>query len=403
MNSSRWTVWGCELSPFHLKIISCLRYLQLPFTIQPNDGPWKKALQTQLKVQGVRHKLIPLTSPTVTDQDEFPLVPYLFSPSGNSFYDSTAIATWLDKNVAAPHQQITQPGSPIANFILSLVDEYADEFGLYMVHHMRWKYSATDNNAGKRLATEFRTLIGPVHHIIARDFPKRQVKRLPYLFSVAPEDRPSIQGLHRDLQPPVHRSPQYGTSGATHAFLEDAFDRLLSALDIALIDPQAYIFGSQFTLADASIAGQLGMNLTDPSAASHIERKAPKVYRWLTRIYAGDFDVSTNHPAFELSRRHKPLLSEISRVYVPLMQQNKAAYLRLKQEGETVFNEAAFWQNRSLYRGNLDGTEFTNVAKSFQVKTWNTVIDKWHQLSDDEQQTIHTIAALKIPPKNDIA
>lgn len=400
MHSSYWTIWGSELSPFHLKIVSCLRYLQLPFHTQPKDGPWRDAFRAQLNVQAVKRKLTPLTRPHMSEDDEFPLVPYVFSPSGNSFYDSTAIALWFDEKISAPHQSLTRPNTALAHFLISLIDEYADEFGLYMVHHMRWTVSAEDNTAGERLGQEFRPLIGPAHRILANQFPRRQVKRLPYLFSVAPDGVSQTCTLPKRLQPPRHAAKGIGNFEATHAFLETAFDNLLSALDDALISEHHYLFGTQFSLADASIAGQLGMNLTDPSAAQHIQQRTPKVYGWLQRIYRGEFTRPSTVSAFEFDQRHASLLTEINRVFIPLMEQNKAAYQHHKNAGETLFNERAFWQGRALYHGVIDNTPFTHVAKSFQVKTWNTLLDKWHCLSDDERQQIHTVSPLKMPAHN---
>jgi len=81
------------------------------------------------------------------------------------------------------------PEDPSIGFIANLIDEAFDEFGLYMVHHMRWVTAAQDNDAGKRLSREFKRVLPlGLNKILATRFPHRQVRRLPYLFSVAPAD-----------------------------------------------------------------------------------------------------------------------------------------------------------------------------------------------------------------------
>ena len=67
------------------------------------------------------------------------------------------------------------------------------------------------------------------------------------------------------------------------------------------------------------------------------------------------------------------------------MQQNEAAYQQHKKTGERLFNEAAFWQGKSLYRGEIDGQPFASVAKSFQVKTWRQIKKSWEQLGPENK------------------
>jgi glutathione S-transferase len=129
----------------------------------------------------------------MTALDELPLVPFMFDKDNRAFYDSTAFAHWLDQHHGS---QLTQHNDPAINMVSALIDEYADEFGLYIVHHMRWKYSAGKNNAGQRLADEFKGLMAPLNKLLAINFPKRQVSRLPYLFSFAPEGYQQ-DGLHQ--------------------------------------------------------------------------------------------------------------------------------------------------------------------------------------------------------------
>jgi glutathione S-transferase len=376
-NKKSWILSGSELSPFHLKVAAILKVKNIPYRDFPSQGSTLENFRVQLRIKQLKAGIIKLTYPEFTEYDEFPLVPFLFGPNGENLYDSSAIATWLDHNTDTPN--VVKIGNDKKlHFLIQLIDEYFDEFGLYMVHHSRWKVSAKDNTVGRRLANEMPAIAKPIRSLIGKFFSHRQIRRLPYLFSVAP-DGYSINGLSKKKQPPSHnRFPD------THDLIENSYLNILNALE-PILKNRPYLFGHRFTLADASLYGQLGMNLTDPSSARWIQATAPNVFSWLNRIHVGDF--TTNKPDSELliDDLLKPLLKEISRIFLPLMQQNEAAYIQHKNAGEKRFNEAAFWRGKSLYSGELDGQPFTSVAKSFQVKTWRQIKQSWRQLEPKDK------------------
>ena len=258
-------------------------------------------------------------------------------------------------------------------FAIRLVDEALDEVGLYLVHHNRWVVSARDNDAGARLAAEMRSLLGPLARVVGRTFPARQVRRLPYLFSVAPPD-----ARFGDL-PARLRPPQRAGFPPTHALLDEAFARLLAALE-PILAAQPFVFGERFTLADASVYGQLAMNRADPSADERIRRAAPALHGWIARLARGDFRGHRATASLELSDAHAPLLEWIATFFVPLMQQNQDAWERHRDRGETRFNEAAFDAGRALYAGVLLGHPFRSVAKTFQVRVWRDLRRDWDVL-----------------------
>src|SRR5262249_39766669 len=126
--------------------------------------------------------------PRMTALDEYPLVPFLIDPDGAVRYDSSALARWLDATHPHAAGGPLFPHHPALAWVAQLIDEAFDEFGLYLVHHQRWVASARRNDAGKRLAHEFRRVLPPLTGArFARGFAARQVRRLPYLFSVAPD------------------------------------------------------------------------------------------------------------------------------------------------------------------------------------------------------------------------
>ncbi len=176
----------------------------------------------------------------------------------------------------------------------------------------------------------------------------------------------------------------------THDLLETSYTNLLSTLD-PILQNRPFLLGDQFTLADASVYGQLAMNLTDPSAAQKIETESPAVFNWLNQILQADFTSSRPEGQLVLDKAIAPLLEEICRTYVPLMHQNLAAYEKIKAEGEDLFNERAFWKNRAIFSGEVDNHPFGAVVKTFQVKTWKDIREHWSRL---DQEAMDRVAAV---------
>ncbi len=132
-----------------------------------------------------------------------------------------------------------------------------------------------------------------------------------------------------------------------------------------VLQSQLYLLGERFTLADASAYGQLSMNLTDAPAARQMEDLAPRTFRWLSDIRDGAHADATGE--LRLSPALEPLLRCIGDTFVPLMRHNERGYAEAKASGETLFNEDGFDEGRSLYDGEMLGSPFRSVAKSFQV------------------------------------
>ncbi|MFT4997063.1 MAG: glutathione S-transferase [Chitinophagales bacterium] len=376
-------IWSSELSPYAWKISSLLQFKQQSYRLLPNDGSWLENLKINLAlVKGKKTRSI-TRYPQMTALDEYPTVPYLITDS-HIQYDSSSIARWLDASYS------TTPVIPTelsVAFVANLIDEAYDEFGLYMAHHMRWVTAAQDNDAGERLSHEFRRVLPlGLNKILAKSFPHRQVRRLPYLFSIAP---PGYQcDIPAKLTPPaVEGFP------ATHALLDIAWREYLAALE-NIFTQQAYLLGDQFTVADASVYGQLYMNMSDPSAANSIKELAPVTHQWLININQGQH--VTDSGRLFLSPQLSPLLAIIGKTFTPLMTQNALAFSRARQQGEAQFNEIAFDNRRNIYSGKILGLPFKSVAKSFQTEVWKDLQRQWSYLSETQIQIIHSTTGFDI-------
>jgi glutathione S-transferase len=192
---------------------------------------------------------------------------------------------------------------------------------------------------------------------------------------VAP-DEVGFAELPGRLQP-----PRRAGFPATHALLDDLYAQLLGALE-PLLSAQPFLFGERFTLADASVYGQLAMNRTDPSADAQLRRLAPVVHAWLVRIERAEFRGHRANGSLALGPAHAPLLAWIAESFVPLMQQNHDAFEQHRARGVTRFN-AAFDAGHALYDGALGGRRFRSVAKTFQVRVWRDLRRAWDALPAD--------------------
>lgn len=310
--------------------------------------------------------------------DEYPSLPFYSLDEGDYFYDSTGLAQHLDQRAREDSPALI-PTEPLLAFLCQLIDEAFDEFGLYMVHHMRWVGSARTTAMGTRSAAEMRHLFPlGLHRLVAWQLPRRQVRRCPYLFSVARQGFDA--GLSAELTPPSR--PDFPP---THALLDRAWVSYLEAME-ALLAEQPYLLGDRFTLADASAYGQLSMNLVDGAASDRLAQEAPRTYQWLCELRDGKHVHSEGE--LYLSSALEPLLEIIGATFLPLMAQNLAAYQEAIAAGETLFNEAAFDAGRALYEGSLMGEPFRAVIKTFQVRVWRELLASWRQLSPANREQL---------------
>ncbi|MCP4007548.1 MAG: glutathione S-transferase domain-containing protein, partial [bacterium] len=274
-------VWGFEASPFLLKLESMLRFHERPFQRLPAEGGWGENFRTLLRLEGAKRAGRVQRYPQMdAGLDEYPSVPFLSEDGQHFHYDSSALGHWLDDRSSDDHPPLF-PEEVRLRFIAQLIDEAFDEYGLYMVHHMRWVGSATDTTMGEHTAREMEPLVTRlIATLLRKQLPRRQVRRCPYLFSVAP------QGYAADVEP-ARVPPSRPGFPPTHDLLDESWCAYLAAME-SLLEAQLFILGDRFSIADASAYGQLSMNLIDPSAARALRQRARRTYAWLVAIRDGE-------------------------------------------------------------------------------------------------------------------
>jgi hypothetical protein len=313
----------------------------------PESGTWGEGASLLARVAWAKRRRTAMRHPRTQPLDEYPMVPFLADADGRIYYDSSALARWLDETHPSSSGPLVPEEAELA-FLASIVDEAFDEFGLYMVHHNRWVVSADTNRAGLRLTEEFAPVLSaPLAARQGRHFPHRQTRRLPYLFSVAP---PGAKPGPAGPLPSPHGFPP------THALLDEAWETYLAAME------------------------EVGR------AADRLRELAPTTFSWLCSIRDGGH--TTSRGRLHHSPALRPLLSVIGRTFVPLMQQNEAAYLSAQAIGETLFNERAFDAGRALYDGQLLGHPFRTVVKTFQVQVWRELRARFAELSSPQRRIL---------------
>jgi hypothetical protein len=167
--------------------------------------------------------------------------------------------------------------------------------------------------------------------------------------------------------------------------LEEIWGRWVDGVEHAL-GAGPFLLGERFTLADASVYGQLSMNLTDASAAGVLRTRGPRTYEWLCAVR--DRRHAAAGGAIALDARLTPLLRAVLDVFPPLMAANARAHAEAVGRGERLFNERAFDRGRALWDGTLLGRPFRSVVKSFQVRVWREVCAAWASLPADARRTV---------------
>ncbi len=374
-------LWGSRLSPYTLKLEAALQYKGIAYRRLPAQGTHFENARLMLRLETAKRLGEVTRYPVVEDAfDEYPLLPYFSYDKRNFEYDSSSILLRME----AEHEgHSIIPNHPAHRFLAQFIDQAFNDFGLYLVHHMRWVSSAKSNRMGRRLAAEFKTALPPGGAwLLSRTFPARQVKRLPYLMSTAPQGYKS--GVKSSLTPPSKRNfPE------THTLLEQSWKAILEAMEY-ILDKQNYLFGDHFTLADASVYGQLGMNLVDPEAAARLKDIAPQTFRWLERIQNGQFvETSRDTDALlQIPPHLDNLLNILMGTYGALMVQNERAYMHAESNGQIHFNETAFNAGEALYAGKLRGYPFRTVIKSFQVRPWRELKQQWRALNETNKALV---------------
>lgn len=389
-----------KLSPFGLKISFCLKAKRIPFVFSMEISSIFAFLMVELHVFLARHFLIKLENPP-SNLGELPLVPFVLCPkTGKIWYDSSYICNrifagnFLEKDTKLNETE----DPPELKFLVDLIDEFFDEFGLYMVHFERWCNEGNNVHetpgdflikkeifSEKHRPNMARIVPSFVKDKLARFFDRRQIRRLAYLFAISDKN---VRLPHPELPfpPSTVSHPEFPP---TWEFLSKSYDEILRCCK-EIFSKRDCLFGNKYTIADASVFGILNMNARqDVGTRKKMEKKALNLVLWLDKMDKST-EISQNFGSFHLDSILSdlvPLVSIILRIFPPLMKQNEISYMKIMSEKNSpkIFNEIAFNQKKSLFRGKIESNDFVSVTKTFQVETWRKLKEKWNSLNENQQ------------------
>lgn len=313
---------GGNGSPYTRKVMSALRYKQIPFsqhTLMPGNmlGDWEE--------KGFGH-----IKPKV--------IPVIKYDNGQAQNDSTFIFKNLDK--LYPTRPILPP-DPHDQFLALLLEDMFDEWGTKVMFGMRWLEKIDQDWSGAWLMFDFQLGSGKDLKQLAdigRQFGARQVGRM------------KIVGC--DNKETVLRS-MHG---------------LLGPLENHLQNGSLCILGSTPTIADFALYGQLSQLIVDRTPDQIVRDKYPAVWSWVRRFE----DLS----GLEDSKAHcdnkeylKEILGFAGKVYLPFLAANRAALAAGEKEVRV-----------KLWADDPEPIEHVQPVFKYQEKCYQRIQDAYQSL-----------------------
>ena len=301
-------VFGNPASPYTRKILSYLRYKNVPYNVTWGD------VKSNLKLIN-KSVPSPILLPTVIlDVDSDPIT------------DSTPIIREIEQKY--PNKSVI-PNNPTLALVNYLIEDYADEWLTKFMFHFRWAFDEDINNAKNKL-----TLL---HGVTTNE----KIKK-------------TISDFISDKQ--TNRLWVVGSNKYTAEFIENNYQDFLRILDGCLLH-SPFILGSRPSSCDFAIYGQLTQLINfDPTSRKIAHKISMRAVAWIELMedLSGWHDQmnansllgnklsskpnyfnNNNEGWIDVSNLNqiKPLLKEIGNIYVPYLYANDTAI----KSGEDTF------------------------------------------------------------------
>ena len=223
-----YRLFGVETSPYTTKVRSYLRYKKLPFD-------WTA------KTFGTDEEFRALSTSDA--------LPMLVSPKGGVAHDSSLILFRLEATRKPP---TATPQDPACRALVSLLEDYADEWLSKVMFHFRWGSAKAAKASAARQAEEF----------------------------FAGYDVENLKDIEKSIAKSMtSRLKVIGITKKTVPVLEASFERFITLLN-AHLEHHLFLFGGHPSIADFALAGQLIQMSMDEKPAAMMKEKAPFVTAW---------------------------------------------------------------------------------------------------------------------------
>ncbi|MEO0588976.1 MAG: glutathione S-transferase N-terminal domain-containing protein [Pseudomonadota bacterium] len=314
-----YTLYGALGSPYSMKLRAIMRYRRI----------------THIWTHGA-------ISQQTASQLRAPVIPVLQFPDGTIANDTTPLIYTLEER--HPERSIV-PDDPGMAFLAHLIEDYADEWVTKAMFGYRWLEEVDQKQMSRWLAVDAMKG-GTLAKIMEFSdyFTERQVGRM------------ALVGCTRENFPLIEASTR----------------RLLQALEDHVVNEQ-WLLGSQPSMAEFSLYGQLSQLGTDPTAQEMMRADYPFAFRWLAHVDdASGIEGEWDAPDADLKPVTKTILAEVGRCYVPFLLANAAA----AEAGEETF------------RMEVDGMPYEQGVFKYQLKCLADLRTRYAGLSAEAKASV---------------
>ncbi len=348
-------VFGNVGSPYTQKILSLLRYKNIPYTVS-----WGDVVQNLsfLDIQPPK----PVLLPTIVLKDK--------NGSDICKTDTTPIIRYLediykDKSVI--------PNSSVLRFLNYLLEDFADEWTTKYMFHYRWYFNEDAENAKKMLV-------------------------LQHKIDIDDESMNQFSDVIADRQ--INRLWVVGSNNDTANLIDQSYKRYLLLMENHL-KHLPFMFGQRPSSSDFGLYGQLTQLVGfDPTPRNIAYKNSPRTVSWVNIMSdlsglhdsggIGEFfgvkgNKSDNKSKLNYFDDHDygwididnipdsliQIFNEVGKVYIPCLIANAKAY----ENGDEV------WET------NIDGSIWKQKTFPYQVKCLNWIKDEFNKLSANDKKT----------------
>ena len=321
---------GAPGSPYTRKMLSLMRYREIPFRVHWTTGE------------------VPDGFPT----PKVGLLPTYFLPGKDGELEAVTDSTPLIRRFEKDYKgRSVIPDNPVLSFLGDLIEDYGDEWLTKAMFHYRWAHEADYKNAGPLLIYwGSSTVADETARSLSDYITKRQIDRLYVV----------------------------GSNETTAPIIETAYVRFINIFD-KLIAQKGYVLGARPSAADFAVFGQMTqLGIIEPTPAKLTRDISARVRAWLDRME----DLSGLSPKEDdwfdvpyIKEALGPLLTEIGQTYTPVMLANAKAVMA----GDKTFETR------------VDGALWTQPTFKYQAKTLGWIREAYFDLKSKDQKFVDEI------------